>query len=162
VTTYYQVIPNSKMAPSFMPTFDGNQYTITVMWNVSAKRYYIMCQDTNGNLIFFVPIVTTLIAFPLINVEYDEPNSRVVATVGNNIPFKIGSVFNANIINNQPVGYNGYGLASVLSETEFIYNLSPSPGLCTALGAVEFLVSLTQGYFQSTLIYRNGQFEVNP
>lgn len=145
-----------------MPTLDGNQYTITVMWNVSAKRYYIMCQDTGGNLIFFVPIVTTLTALQLTDVEYDEQNSRVVATVDQNIPFAVGAMFNANIINNEPTGYNGSGLASVLSPTQFIYNLSPNPGLCTTLGAVQILVSLTQGYFQSTMVFRNGQFEVNP
>lgn len=145
-----------------MPTFDGNQYTITIIWNISAKRYYAMCNDTSGNLIFFVPIVTSLTATSLLDVEYDEQNSRVVATVDGYIPFPVGSVFNANIINNEPTGYNGFGLASVLSPTEFIYNLSPNPGLCTTLGAVQILISETQGYFNSTLVYRNGQFEVNP
>jgi hypothetical protein len=162
MTTYYDFIPNRKTAPSFMPTFDGNTYTVTIIWNISAKRYYVMCKTTDGNLVFFVPLVQTMVSYEITNLVYDEQNSRVVATIADPFQLKIGQVFNANIINTAPIGYSGFGLASVLSDNEFIYNIPQNPGLPTVYGAVEILISITQAYFQSTMIFRNGRFEVNP
>ena len=162
MTTFYSFSPNNRKAPNYMMTFDGNTYSVTIIWNVSAKRYYVMCQTMDGSLVFLVPLVQTMVSYEITNLLYDEQNSRVVATVKTPFKLSIGQVFNANIINTSPIGYSGFGLASVLSENEFIYNITQNPGLPTVYGSVDILISIVQAYFQSTLIFRNGFFEVSP
>jgi hypothetical protein len=164
VTTYYPFVPSPRQAPSFMPTLDGNQYNITVIWNVSSRRFYIQCKDLSGNLIFFVPLSETKSNNPLISLSYDSQNTRVIATTRDIIYYGMGSSFNVSIINTIPSGYNGSGMASVLNANQFFYPLSLGnyPGPATTLGSADVLISLCKGYFNSTLIYRNQVFEVNP
>lgn len=164
MTNYYPLLINSNSPPTFMPTLDGNQYNITIIWNVSARRSYVQCKDLNGNLIFFSPLVETQTANQLIALEYDSQNTRVVATTTNQIFAPIGTVFNMSIINTIPFGYNGSGMAFLMNANQFSYPLSIGnyPGIVTTLGALDILISLCKGYFNSTLVYRNRTFEVNP
>jgi hypothetical protein len=162
MTTFYSFAPSNRKAPNYMMTFDGTAYSVTIIWNISAKRYYVLCQTMDGNLVFLVPLVETMTSIEITDLVYDEQNSRVVATIAQPFMISVGTVFNANIINTSPIGYSGFGLASVLSKDEFIYNIPQNPGLPTVYGAVDILIPITQGYFKSTLIFRNGFFEVSP
>jgi hypothetical protein len=164
MTSYYPLAVNSRQAPTFMPTLDGEQYNITVIWNVSARRSYVQCQDLSGNLIFFVPLVETQPSNLLTALTYDSQNTRVVGTTTNTIYAPIGQSFYMSIINTTPSGYNGSGIGSVLNSNQFTYPLSIGnyPGIATTLGALDILISLCKGYFNSTLVYRNRVFEVNP
>jgi len=40
--------------------------------------------------------------------------------------------------------------------------MQSDPGTVTSAGEVSFLINMCAGYFNSTMIFRNGQFEVNP
>jgi hypothetical protein len=162
MTTFFQFTPNNRQAPSFSATFDGSQYIVTVLWNISAQRYYVNCKDTGGNLIFMLPLITNPESIQLASLIWDEQNTRVIATTVAPHNFPIGEVINANIINCVPIAYNGSGLMSVLSETQIIYPMTQNPGPATTLGAIDYLISMTRGYFASTLIFRDDIFEVNP
>lgn len=164
MTSYYPLVINTRQAPSFMPTFDGNQYNVTIIWNVSSQRSYVLCQDLSGNIIFFIPLVETQAANSLTDLTYDSQNTRVVGTTSKIINAPIGRVFNMSIIFTTPSGYNGSGMGFVLNENQFTYPLSLGnfPGIVTTLGALDIITSLTEGYFNSTLVYRNRVFEVNP
>jgi hypothetical protein len=162
MTTYYPFSSNPKQPPSFMPTLDGNQYTIVVLWNFSAKRFYVKCTDMNGNLIFNVPLISSLVSNPILSISYDINRLRVFVVTKNPINIKNGGVFNVNIINCSPSGYNGFGPAVVCTDYTFVYNLDTDPGTATIFGSADVYNSICQGYFNSTLIYRNNQFEVNP
>jgi hypothetical protein len=162
MTTYYQFVPNFKRAPSFMPTFDGTQYNINILWNISAKRFYVNCRASDGTLVFMIPLITNPDPIELISLTYDEQNSRVV--VETVIPHRltVGMVINASIAGCIPIEYNGNGFMSVLSDTEIVYSMSQNPGQINVLGTFDYLISMTKGYFISTLIFRNEKFEVNP
>jgi hypothetical protein len=145
-----------------MPTLDGQQYNIQVIWNISAQRFYLNCQSIFGTLIFMVPLVINPDPIEIASLTYDNFNQRVVVKTVAPHNFPIGEVINASIINCVPTTYNGSGLLFVLSETEIVVPMSQDPGQATILGAVDYLISMTKGYFISTLIFRNGNFEVNP
>jgi hypothetical protein len=162
MTTFYHLVPSNRQAPTFTALFDGAQYIITVLWNISSQRFYVNCKDISGNLIFMVPLVINPESMQLASLSYDEQNMRVVATTVAPHNFPIGEVINASIINCVPSQYNGSGLLSVLSKTEIIYSMKQNPGPATTLGAIDYLISLTKGYFRSTMIYRDGNFEINP
>jgi hypothetical protein len=162
MTSYYRFIPNNKKAPSFTPTFDGIQYNCTIIWNISSLRYFVLCQTMDSQLVFLLPIIESQPAFDLANLEYDDNDQRVIATTINPHGFPIGMVLNMTLINALPIGYNGSGLASIISKNQFVYNMQQNPGQPMVFGSAEFLISMTQGYFQSTLVFRNSTFEVNP
>ena len=162
MTTYFQLLPNNRKAQSFMPTFDGAMYNVTIYWNISAQRFFVNCKDIGGNLIFMVPLIGNMPAFQIESLVYDEQNQRVVATVDKQYSLRIGRVINANVINCVPNEYNGSGFIYVLSHNQIFYPLATDPGPVTVLGVIDYLISMTKGYFQSTMIYRGGYFEVNP
>jgi hypothetical protein len=109
-----------------------------------------------------VPLIECQPAYAIQSITYDEQNSRVVVATDLDHMFPIGEIINADIINCAPNGYNGSGYVTVLSKNEFYYPLMVDPGEPTILGGIEYLISMTEGYFQSTLVYRNGMFEVSP
>jgi hypothetical protein len=162
MTTYFQFLPNNRKAQSFSPTFDGSIYNVTILWNISAQRYYVNCKDLSGNLIFMVPLVGNMNPFQILAMSYDALNQRVIAQVNTQYYLRVGRVFNANVIGCVPSEYNGSGFLYVLSPNRIYYPLANDPGPATVLGVIDYLISMTKGYFQSTMIYRNGYFEVNP
>jgi hypothetical protein len=162
MTTYFQFLPSNRKAQSFAPTFDGNIYNVTVYWNISAQRYYVNCKDLSGNLIFMVPLVGNSNPFQILSMIYDPLNQRVIAEVDEQYYLRIGRVLQANVINCVPNQYNGSGFLYVLSHNQIYYPLATDPGPATVLGVIDYLISMTKGYFQSTMIFRNGYFEVNP
>jgi hypothetical protein len=162
MTTFYPFNSSRIRAPSYLMTFDGAQYTVTIIWNVSAQRFYILCQTTNNQVIFLVPLVASLPSIPLVNLEWDEYNSRVVVTTVNPHGFSLGQVIPLILHSTRPNIFNGFGPMTILNNTQFFYPMKQNPGQMTIAGFADYLISMTEGYFQSTLIYRNGMFEVNP
>jgi hypothetical protein len=145
-----------------MPTFDGQPYTITVLWNVSAQRYYVKCMNTSNNLVFMVPLVDSPIGKEIKSLMWDEENEVVITTLVAPHGLPVGEVFNVSIIQAVPSGYNGNGMALITDDTEFTYPMKQNPGNMHQGGAAQFLISMTKSYFNSTLIFRNMQFEVTP
>jgi hypothetical protein len=162
MTTYFQFLPNNRQAQSFSPTFDGNIYNVTILWNISAQRYFVNCKDLSGNLIFMIPLVGNINPFQILSLSYDVQNQRVIAEVDTQYYLRVGRVIYASVINCVPSQYNGTGFLYILSKNQIYYPLATNPGPATVLGVIEYYISLTKGYFQSTMIFRNGYFEVNP
>jgi hypothetical protein len=162
MTTYFQFLSTNNKAQSFMPTFDGSLYNVTIVWNISAQRYYVKCESIAGDLIFFVPLVGNPNQYEIADIEYDQQNQRVVATMSQPHLTITGRLIYADIIGCVPSQYNGSGFITILNRTQIAYPLSQDPGPATVLGVLDYLISMTKGYFQSTMIFRNGYFEVNP
>jgi|HubBroStandDraft_2_1064218.scaffolds.fasta_scaffold00040_30 hypothetical protein len=162
MTTYYQFIPSRVSAPVFTPTLDGNQYTVSVTWNTSARRYYINVITMSGILIASVPLIESPASMAVSNAIWDPQNMRVVLTTVNPHPFIIGAPAKAFINGMSPDNYNGSGFILPLSKTELCYPLPSDPGSITTLGVVDYLINLVAPYFQSTLVFRNMMFEVSP
>jgi hypothetical protein len=162
MTSLYNFTPSRTQAPSFTPTLDGLQYTCTITWNISARRYYLNCSSLDGTLIFSVPICESMPAIAISTLVWDEQNLRILGTTVDEFDFTPGSVIVADIIDCQPTTYNGHGFITVLNNTQFVYPMNSNPGQIMFCGAIEYLISLTKPYFNSTIVYRNGSFEVNP
>jgi hypothetical protein len=162
MTTYYPFSPTNRKAPTFIATLDGQYYTISILWNVSAQRYYLNCQSNSGVLIFMVPLVETDIGVHISTLTWDDNNNVVTATLTKEHSFPVGEIVNVDIVQAVPTTYNGSGMATIISKTAFTYPMKQDPGQMEQGGIVSFLVSMTKSYFNSTLVYRNKQFEVSP
>jgi hypothetical protein len=162
MTTYYEFVPSRVSAPVFTPTLDGNQYNVTVVWNVSSKRYYIYVITMDGILIAAVPLIESPTSMPISNAYWDPQNARAVVTTTDPHPFIIGAPVKISINSMGPNGYNGSGFALPLSKTEICYPVAINPGEVTVMGVVDYLINLVAPYFKSTLVYRNQTFEVSP
>jgi hypothetical protein len=162
MTTYYPFIQSASRAFSFMPEFDGSNYNVTVLWNVSSQRYYVKCVSANNVLIFMVPLVNSANGAEIESLVWDENNEVVIATMVAPHGMLIGEIFNVSIIQAVPTGYNGNGMALITDVNEFTYPMSQDPGYMQQAGIAQFLISMTKSYFNSTLVFRNMQFEVTP
>jgi hypothetical protein len=162
MTTFYPFVRSRSKAPSIIVILDGNQYTLTIIWNVAAQRYYVNCISMTGNLIFSVPLVESPQPMEVELLEWDLYNGRVVITTAAPHGFIIGSIIPIVIFNAVPSTYNGIGLVSVLDKSRLFYSMISDPGQATMMGAVEYLINMAKGYFQSTIIFRNDMFEVTP
>jgi hypothetical protein len=162
MTAYYPFVPSNVKAPSFTPILDGVNYTITILWNISAQRYYVKCTSANNNLIFMVPLVDTLIGTEIQSLVWDENNKVVIAKLVVPHNFPVGEIVNVSIIQAIPRTYNGNGMALITGTNTFAYPMDQNPGAMYQAGVVQYLISMTKSYFKSTLVFRNRQFEVSP
>ena len=145
---------------TFQPTLDGAQYTAQVTWALWGGRYYINLFDLGGTRIFSEPLVESPAGVILQSVAW--ANGRVIATTNAPHKFVVGASVSLVVSGCEPDAYNGTVLALVTGETAFQYPLAADPGDATKLGTAAYNISLTAGYFDSTLVFRNGQFEVSP
>jgi hypothetical protein len=163
MTTYYPLVKSNTKAPSFMPAFDGSNYTVTIQHNISSQRYYVNCKDYNGVLIFMRPLIETPNPVAIESLEWDLENEVVIGTLAAPLySFLPGEIVNISIIQAVPNTYNGDGMATIIDEMTFTYPMKNNPGPMHQAGVAQFLISLTKGYFNSTLVFRNMQFEVTP
>jgi len=162
MTTFYQFAPSNVKAPSFRPTFDGQQYIVTIIWNVSSQRYYINCSDLAGNLIFFIPIINSDTNIEIFSFEWDAIETRIIATTKIPHTFPVGEIVFVSIVGCTPTTFNGTGNVLILNETQFTFTYPQDPGQYAFGGSVGFLINMTEGYFDSSLVYRDGSFEVTP
>lgn len=59
MTTYTRFTPSTTSSPPFQFTaeLDGDDYIISVSWNVYGQRWYITCTDVNGNIVRTEPLI---------------------------------------------------------------------------------------------------------
>ena len=163
MTTYFAFVPSLSAAPRFQPTLDGEQYVCSCFWNLFAQRYYLNCVDSNGDLIFSLPLVETPAAIALNSVTWSELTGHVTATTQTPHGYPLGAAVELTIAGCSPVGYNGAQLVMITGPSAFTYPLDADPGAAIVSGSATQMVNLAGGYFlTSTIIYRNQTFEVSP
>lgn len=162
MTAYFPLTPSSVQAPSFFPTFDGVQYRCVVTWNLFGQRYYVNCYDLTGNLVFCIALIETPPGIQLSGLSWDILAQTVTATTLTPHGMPIGASINLTIEGVIPTTFGGTYLTMITGPSTFTYPMASDPGIATAVGRASALISMTQGYFASTLIYRNSQFEVSP
>ncbi len=69
---------------------------------------------------------------------------------------------NLTIAEASPDAYNGTYSMLVDSPTTLNFAMTNDPGTLVTSGTLSYLISLCAGYFTSTMVYRNTQFEVSP
>jgi hypothetical protein len=162
MTMLFPFTPSNTRAPSFQMTFDGNTYTVTVTWNLFGQRYYVNCFDGSGNLVFTVALIQSPEAMPLLSLAWSATTLQVTAQTTLPHGLALGSIAQLTIENATPDGYNGAFDCFITGPSTFVYPVAENPEPVVAVGTVSYLISMCAGYFDSTLIFRNMQFEVSP
>ena len=162
MTTYFAFQPSPSVAPSFQPTLDGSQYTITVLWSLAGQRYYVQCQTLTGQLVFFLPLIGSSTGMAVQSVSW-VPNT-ITVSVAQPHNFSIGSIVNLTFDGMMPSTFNGIFPCLITSPTQFTYTQASNPGQIVSLGFVSYNIDIAAGYFNSTMVYRedNQNFEVSP
>ena len=155
-------VPANTQTPSFSPTLDGNPYTINVVWNLFGQRYYCNCYDSSNSLVFTTALIHTDQSLANETLSWDPNALEVTVTTSTPHGYKIGTVVSLTIENVSPSGYNGTFPCYIDGPSTFQYTMSVYPGPVSSAGQVAYYFNICGGYFSSTLIYRNEQFEVNP
>jgi hypothetical protein len=162
MTTFTDFAPTPFAPFTFQPTLDGNQYTATLTWNLFSQSYYINIFDLSGNLVVARKLIGSDVGVDTTSLSWNNGTVTVVTSTphGN----AIGKTINLTVVGVVPDAYNGIVSALILDASTFSYALASNPGLATQQGVVNYDISLTGGYFDSTLVYRqsNSQFEVSP
>ena len=162
MTTYIAFTPSNSAAPKFQVTLDGALYTIVLTWSLFGQRYYVNCYALDGVWIFSIPLTETNAGLPLEALSWDVTKEMVTATTTIPHGYPLGTEIKLTIAGCAPTAYNGAIVAMVTSPNTFTYPLGVDPGNATTFGSASYLISLTAGYFNSTLVYRDGQFEISP
>lgn len=163
MTTYFPFTPSNIAPPTFQPTLDGDVYNCTVVWSLFGQRYNLNCNDSSGSDVFTgIAIVNTISGVPINTLSWDA--ASLTATVVTPVPhnYKIGMTFKLTISGASPDGYNGSFLMLSTNSTTLTFPLGIDPGSFETPGLLSYLINLVGGYFNSTLIFRNNQFEVSP
>jgi hypothetical protein len=158
--TPYLFTPSTITVPSFSPILDGSTYNCTITWNVSAQRYYLNCFNMDGQRVFTVPVVESVPSIPINSLSWDINTKTATAVTSYNHNFSIGQEVIMVIEGATPGAYNGTVMCLMTGPNSFRYYIPTDPGTATTFGYANYLISLTAGYFASTLIFRNSVFEV--
>lgn len=163
MTTYFQFIPSNISPPIFQPTFDGSIYTCAVVWSLFGQRYNLNCIDSSGNIIFTgIAVTNTLAGVAIDTLSWDAASLTVTLITNDPHNYKIGSTTNLTIQNTNPDTYNVSALMLATNPFTLTFPMITDPGILVQPGTLNYLVNMVGGYFISTLIFRNGQFEVSP
>lgn len=174
MTTVIPFIPSNLQAPTFNATLDGANYAIKVTWNVSAQRYYINVYSTDGTWIITTPLVSCPPARAVNSVDWDstrrvltvemvDPSFWPIPLSTGGLVISPGTMLDYTLEGFQPTTYNGLFRGLQIDETTFSVPMDTDPGQVVVMGNVNRLLNMVQSVFQtSSLVYRNGAFEVNP
>lgn len=172
MTTYFAFAPGPTAPFSFQPVLDGQTYNATIIWNLFSQRWYLNLFNLTGSRIFSLPVLGSSAAKSLANLSWQA--GTVTATTEAPHSYPIGTIIALTISQAMPSGYNGTFDCFVADPSTFKYTLASDPdpattgsqgiNTATAAGQFSYDVSLTRGYFDSSLVYRaqSGNFEVNP
>jgi hypothetical protein len=162
MTTFFPFTPTGVAPFSFKPTLDGQEYQAVVTWSLFGQRYYISIYTLNQVLIVYLPVVGCPTGMQIENLSWDVDTSLVTATTLNPHGFNLAETIELTIAGATPTAYNGLFPCLITGPNEFTYTLAADPGQATVFGSVSYLINLMGGYFNSTLVFRNNQFEVSP
>jgi hypothetical protein len=164
VTTVVPFIPSNIRAPSFHAILDGSDRNIVVTWNVAAQRYFINVYDMDGTWRVTTPIITSPPGENVTSFRFDPAAKSVTVVKATGLRRKPGTIMRYWFSGFQPAAINGlYPRCLVLDTLTFTYPAAADPGPVTVLGTVHRRLSMVAGIFlNSTLIYRNGAFEIDP
>jgi hypothetical protein len=172
MTTIIPFRPSNITTPEFRASLDGSEYKITVTWNVSALRYYINIYAASGAWIITVPLISTPPARNVASASYDPFLNAVVVSLVDPVYWPIpvggpiikpGTIVDYTLDGFQPNTYNGKYRSLHLNDTTFTFPMPTDPGPLIILGRVNRLLNMIETVFTtSTMVYRNGAFEINP
>jgi hypothetical protein len=173
MTTIIPFLPSNIITPTIPATLDGVDHDVRITWNVSAQRYYInIYRKHDGAWIITVPLFSSPPARNVQSAVYDPfLNSIVVQLVDPSlwpVPISVsgtkpGTIIDYTLEGFQPPTYNGKFRSLHINDLMFSFPMSHDPGMVVVLGKVSRLLNMVDTIFtRSTMVYRNGAFEINP
>jgi hypothetical protein len=163
VTQLTPFVPSNVSPPTFNATLDGSPHSITVTWNVSAMRYYLNVYDVYGTWILTTPLVTSPTGEAVSAISYDPQRRLMNVTKASGLQVKPGTIVDYTLTGFDPPAVNGLWRCLHLDTWRFTFPIPQDPGPVMTLGSVNRILNMIGSVFQqSTLIYRNGSFEVSP
>jgi len=174
MATVIPFVPSNIHIPTISVVLDGNTYSIKVTWNVSAQRYYINVYSTDGTWVITTPLVSCPPGRAVQSVNWDstrrvltvqmvDPSLWPIPLSAGGVVTPPGQMIDYTLEGFQPDTYNGLFRGLHLTETTFSVPMDIDPGQIVVMGIVNRLVNMVQTVFtSSSLVYRNGAFEVNP
>ena len=166
-----QLIPfTPAIAPSSPPfqsqaTLDGNVYNFQVTWNPYSQCWYVDLIALDGTLVFHEPLIASDNPVPLAGLAWNADDAgTVTATTAAPHVLPLGVPVDLTISLAVPTAYNGLYRVVATGPTTFTYPLADDPGIATVVGSWGREMSLTAGYFGSTMAYFPfaAQFVVRP
>jgi hypothetical protein len=173
MTTVVPFVPSNLRTPSFIATLDGVDHNIEITWNVAALRYYVnVYRQDNNAWIITVPLIASPPGRGVSSAVYDPFLNAVVVKfldpslwplpLGAGIA-KPGTIIEYTLEEFQPNTYNGRYRCLHLNDTTFTFPMPQNPGPLIVMGRVSRLLNMVDTVFRtSTMVYRNGAFEINP
>ena len=161
--TTYVPLTSIRAAPfQFQAVLDGTQYNVIVNWNVTAQRRYVNIYTSANALVLCVALIGSPPTVPIQSITWS--NGTVTVTTTTPHMWNLLGTCTVTITGCVPTAYNGVVSVFVTSRTTFTFPLIVNPGLVTTLGVAAYNLSMTVGYFASTLVYREAtqQFEITP
>jgi hypothetical protein len=174
MSTVVPFLPSSIRKFSFPAQLDNSQFTIDVTWNVSSQRYFINVYTVSGEWV----LTTALVATPpgravnsvnynqfrgVLTVEMVDPTLWPVPLSPGGLATKPGTIIDYTLEGFQPNDYNGQFRGMHINEITFEIPMPIVPNPLAITGSVSRYMDMIGTVFEtSTLIYRNGAFEIGP
>jgi hypothetical protein len=173
MTTIIPFLPSNIFPPTFQVTFDGASFKIVVSFNVAAQRYYINVYGLDNTWIITVPLIQTpparaveVISYDnlrrVVNVQLVNPSQWAVPLSSAGTNMAPGTMADYTFENFTPDVYNGRFRCLHINDQNIEFPMADDPGEALILGSISRHLSMVEGIFTSTFIYRNGAFEVSP
>jgi hypothetical protein len=171
MTTIIPFIPSNIVTPTFKATFDGDDYKVTITWNISAQRYYVNIYGSDGTWIVTTPLVQTPPSRAIDLASYDILRRVMTMTLVAPIYFPVpigsnltrpGTAIEYTLENFDPPILNGMQRSLHIDDLTFSFPLANDPGQINVIGSIGRYIDMAGGIFRSTFIYRNGNFEITP
>lgn len=173
MTTIIPFLPSNIITPSISVTLDGIDHDVKITWNVSSQRYFInIYRKDDGAWILTTALISSPPARSVASAIYDPFLNAVDITLVDPslwpLPLsgpisKPGTMIDYTLEGFQPTTYNGKFRCLHRSPLMFTFPMPANPGPIVILGKVNRALNMIDTIFTtSTMIYRNGAFEINP
>ena len=162
MTAYFPFTPSRRAAPNFMPTLDGKVHNCTVTWNLGGQRYFLNVFTLGGDRILSVAIAETPPDAAIQSATFDAVTGMATVVLAGPHGLKLGSTVRRRVAGCDPDAFDGTYpmLVSGISSLAYAPDAVP-PNAAAAVGTVGAPANLVAGYFASTVIFRDGRFEVD-
>jgi hypothetical protein len=162
MTTFVDFVPSTVAPFSFQATLDGQVYNVIVTWSLFGRRYYVNVVALDGTIVVSLALVGSPTGVAIQELSWLRGKAIAVTAVPHG--YDVGRIVGLTVSGAAPDAFNGLVDAVITGPDSFSWALSTDPGAATAFGTVSYNLSLTAGYFDSTLVYRQAanQFEVSP
>lgn len=162
MTTRVNFAPTQTQVFQFQATLDGAQYNVSLPWLLFGNRYYVVITAPDQTVVVNRSLIGSAAGAQIASLSWQR--GRALATTLLPHGYKLARIVTLTISDVVPDAYNGMVQALITGPRSFSYALAADPGPATVFGAASYDVSLTAGYFASTMVYRapTRQFEISP